>query len=863
MWPRRRKPQDFSAEIQAHLDLERDELVEEGMSQDAAGAAAKRAFGNRAGSEELFYESTRWLWLDHLSADVRFSLRSLMRSPGFASAVVVMLSLAIGAGTAIFAVADEALFRPLPLPDAGQLTAVYNYDRSTATYLDSSYPDYLDYRDRAKSFEQLSAYVRLPLGVSVGEQAIRVPIEAVTPEYFTMLRLPLLTGSNFGSEASREAMLSERFWREYFGADPKVVGSSIRIEREPFTIVGIVPARYTGANLSWSEPPDVWIPLQSLAIAVPRFGPLKSIRSARWLVILGRRQPAIPIEQAQAELQSLAANVATVEPSNKNISVMAIEASRSKFWPAFREKVSLSLAVFGIAAALMLLLACANISNLLLERAISHRREIGVRLALGAARARLIRQMLVECFVLVAPGFAGALLVSSMIGRLLSRFPSAIEGVTLSLEAKTDLRMLAIAFVLSLVTIGLFGVLPALQATRFDPHALLNESGSRVTRRKEQRLREVLVVVQIAFTTALLIGLGLFARSLLQGYSIDPGFKSDHLIVASFDLNAIPSSERGTFTKRLIDESEALSGIESAAVSPHMPLISGAGTVEVSTPDTTIGASLRYAGPRFFETLGIPLRNGREFLSDDRLAKIAIISDDLAARLWPNQTGVGRTIFLRRGRGAPEEFEIIGVTGSVRASSVWKKPEPQVYVPQETSTPFWVLRTHAEPTAQLQQLREFWQRVAPNVPLWDLRTGSEIMDGALAPQRLAVNLFAAFGVLAITLASIGLFSLTASGVARQTHEIGIRIAIGAAPNALVGGIVCRGLVIAISGVVVGTAGAIKLGSIASPLIHEVSANDAVTFSIVVVSMLVISFIAVLLPAYRAAHVDPVLALRSE
>lgn len=863
MWRRCRKPQDFSEEIQAHLDLERDELLEDGMSRDEADAAAKRSFGNRTRSEEFFYERTRWLWLDHLWNDVRFSLRSLRRSLGFTTAVVVMLSLAIGAGTAILVIADEALFRPLPLPDSGQLTAVYNYDQSTATYLDSSYPDYLDYRNRASSFEHLSAYVRFPLGVSVGEQTIRVPIEAVTPEYFTMLRLPLLTGSNFGSEASREAMLSERFWRENFGADPKVVGSTIRIEREPFTIVGIVPARYTGANLSWSEPPAIWIPLQSLAIAVPRFGRLGGLRSARWLVILGRRKPGISIEQAQAELQSLAVNIAAAEPSNKNITVMAIEASRSKFWPAFREKVSLSLAVFGIAAALMLLLACANISNLLLARALSRRREIGVRIALGAARARLIRQMLIECFLVAVPGFLGALLVSSVIGRLLSRFPSAIGGVTLSLEAKTDMRMLAVSFVLSVAAIALFGVIPALQATRTGPRLVLNESAGRVTRRREQWLRELMVVVQIAFTTALLVGAGLFARSVLKGHAIDPGFRADHLIVANFDLNAVPVSERTTFVRRVVDESAALPGIESAAVSPHMPLISGAGPVEVSTPHTMTSASLRYAGPRFLETLGIPLRDGREFLPNDRLAKIAIITDDLAARLYPNQTAVGRTVLLRRGSAPPEEFEVIGIAGSVRASSVWTKPDLQVYVPQETSTAFWILRTRAAPTAELPQMRRFWQRLAPNVPLWDLRTGNSIMEDALAPQRLAADLLSAFGVLAVTLASIGLFSLTSSGVARQTREIGIRMAIGATPNAVVGKIVGRGLLIAMSGLAVGLGAAIKLGRFASPLMHEVSANDAVTFSIVVVSMLAVSFIAVLLPAYRAAHIDPAMALRSE
>jgi putative ABC transport system permease protein len=865
MWRRRRKQRDYSDEIDAHLDLEREELVEDGVSEDEAASVAKRNFGNRTRSEEIFYERTNWPSLDHLTSDIRFSLRSLKRNPGFTAAVVVMLTLAIGAGTAIFNIADEALFRPLPLPEPEQLTAIYNYDQSANKYLSSSYPDYVAYRDRAKSFERISAYVRFPLGVSIHEQTERLSVEAVTPEYFDMLRLPPLIGANFSSETAREAMISERLWRERFQADPTVVGSTVSIERQAFTVVGIVPSRYLGANLNWSEPPQAWIPLRSLTVLMPQFDQMKifDMRSARWIAIFGRRKPDVSSRQAQAELQTIAASLASSEPGNKGISAIVLDASRSKFWPALREKVTLSFGAFGIAAILVLLLACANISNLLLERALSRRREIGVRFALGAPRHRLVRQMLVEALLLTLPGFMGALLFSGVLGTILAKYPSTIGGVGLSLEAKTDLRTFLFGMGFSLTAIALFGVLPALRATRSRSQLDLEKSGTRTTGRKEQWLREVMVVTQIAFTTVLLIGGGLFARSLLKGYAIDPGFHSDHLIVSSIDLGAVPPAARASFAKRIVEESRALPGIESAAVSPHMFMISGTSTIEASTPDTSQTASLLYAGAGLFQALQIPLIEGREFAPEDRQSKRAIISQDLAEKLWPKSSALGRRLSLRRGNAAASEFEVVGVTRPVRAKSVWNEPDVQVYVPQETSTPFWILRTKDNPASQIQQVRQLWQRLAPNVPLWDLRTGDEIMAGSLAPQRLAANLFAAFGLLAVAIASMGLYTITTSSVSRRSREIGIRMAIGAAPGTLVRRILGRALLLAIAGLTFGIASAIKLGSIVSPLIHEVSPSDAYTLSIVAVSMLVVSAFAIVMPAYRAAHIDPAVTLRSE
>lgn len=808
-----------------------------------------------------------WVWLDQLGHDIRFSARALTRSPGFSAVVVLTLSLAIGATTAIFSVADEALFRPLPLPEAEQLTAVYNYNQKTAAYVSSSYPDYVDYRNQAQSFEQLSAYVRFPFAVSMGNRTVRVTVEAVTPEYFQMLRLQPIAGSTFTSDDAPEALLSERLWREQFGGTAAAPDATVRIERQPFRIVGIIPEQFSGANLNWSEPPEVWIPLRALSIPQPRLGQMKifGLRSARWLALFGRRKPGVTVEQAQAELRSLAAGLASAEPGNKDITAVAFEASRSKFWPAFRDKVALSLGMFGIAAGLVLLLACANVSNLLLERALARRREFAVRIAIGAGRARLIRQMFVEGFLLVTPGFLGAMMVSRVLSNLVSRYPSAIGGITLSLEPQMGARMLLFGFLLSVLAAVLVGLAPALQATRSGPQSVLKESGNSVTRGSEQWSREAMVVAQIALTTILLIGGGIFARSLLRGYSVDPGFRSDHLIVSTFDFSAVPPQTRPAFLQRLLDETVTLPGIESVAVSPHLPLVSGGSAAQVSAPDGMPQAvSLRYAGPGFFHTMGISVRAGREFAPADRMASLAVVSEDLARRLWPETNPLGRTLMMKIGSDAAMELEVVGVARGVRASSVWDEPGSQIYVPWDTaSTQHWILRTRGEPTSQLPAVRKFWNRIAPEVSLWDLRTGDEIIAEELAPQRLAVQLFGAFGFLAITLASVGLYSLTAFGVARRTREIGIRIAIGAAPGALAGRILARALLVATVGLVAGLVAALQFGKLVSPLVHEVSPIDALTFLMVAASLLAVTALAALAPAFRATRVDPAAILRRE
>jgi predicted permease len=467
---RRRKDQDFAAEIQAHLDLETDRLRQEGRAE----GDARRVFGNVAAAQERFYESRRSMWIEHLWRDVRYAIGTLRRSPAFAVAAIVSLALGIGANTAIFSAIDEILLRPLAVPQPHQLAQVYSFNRKTATYVSTSYPDYADFRRRAESFQQLSAYVRMPLNVELGGQGTeRVTVEAVSDNYFDMLRIPPIDGRTLRADddvpgAPAAAIVSEELWRTRFHAAPGLVGKSIRIEGYPFTVAGIVPNRFSGMNLNWATPPRLWIPLRTTPLVLPGMGAANVFdnRAALWLVLTGRLKPGVSAAGAQAELQTIAASIAHTDASaNRDFTAVVFPLSRSKFWPSYRTAITNSLAAFGVACGLVLLLACANVSNLLLERALSRRREFAVRLAIGAGRSRLVRQLLTESLTLAVPSCAAALLVAQGLMKLLLRFPNAL-GLPLSLDLTVEARAMLFCVALSLATTVLFGLAPALQATR-------------------------------------------------------------------------------------------------------------------------------------------------------------------------------------------------------------------------------------------------------------------------------------------------------------------------------------------------------------------------------------------------------------
>jgi predicted permease len=812
-----------------------------------------------------------------LGQDIRYAITTLRRAPGFTIAAILSLALGIGANTAIFSAIDEILLRPIAVPLPGQLAQVYSFNRKTATYVSSSYPDYLDFRQRAQSFEQLSAYVRMRLNVVLGRDGTeKISIEAVSDNYFDMLRLPPLAGRLLRAEDDRAGappvvMVAEELWRRRFQTDPAIVGKSIRIEGQAFTVVGVVPDRLSGMNLNWATPPQFWIPIHTTPLAMPQLAAVFQSRPALWLVLTGRLKPGVTTATAQAELRTIAASLVQTEPSaNRDFTATVFPLSRSKFWPAYRSAISNSLAVFGVACGLVLLLACANVSNLLLERAVKRRREFAVRLAIGASRSRLVRQLLTESLTLALPAGLAAVLVAQAMMKLLLRFPNAL-GLPLSLHLTVEPRAMLFCLGLSLAATALFGLAPALQATRPSILPALKQTGNALAGTGNGWLRGSLVVLQVAFSTILLVGGGLYGRSLTKAYAVDLGFRREGLVTANFGVAGGPAALQRLQNAQqlLLGQLAAMPGVDSATVTSAglmSPVVSKA-QVE-SEAGSTLSIDRELVGPDFFRTMGIPLVSGRDVSARDQRdsENIAVVNQVLAARLWPQRDAIGRSIVMHGQAGGQTVATVVGVARNAKYGSVWEDPQPHLYLAafqSESPAANLVFRTTGRPDEVGAAVRKAWTQAAPSFALSDFETADDGVNRALMPQRVAAGIFGAFGLLAIVLASVGLYSLVAYSVVQRRREIAIRMAIGAQPWSAISGIVRSSMRLTAAGLVLGTAGSFLLMRFAATQIKEVSAYDGPTYLAVALLLASISCAAALIPARRAMRVDPLTALRGD
>ena len=812
-------------------------------------------------------------------ADLRFGLRMLRRSPAFSAAAMLTLALGIGAATAIFNAADETLLSPLPLPNPQQLVAVYSFDKKTSHYVSSSYPDFEDFRKHNQSFQHLSAYVRLPLNLTLAETTGPISVEAVSANYFTMLQLPPLLGRTFGAEEGESpvVMLGEGFWRQRFGADKNLVGNTITIEGCPLTVIGIVPERYRGANLNWGDPPQAWIPFSAVPIVLPRFKKIDIFhqRSARWLVMLGRLKQGVTVSRAESELRLIAANLAQAEPaSNRDLTVAAFPAARSKFWPAYRASITQLLAVFSAGAGLLFLLACANVANLLLERGVARRREIAIRIALGAGRGWLVRQLMAENFLLVAGSFSIALVIAVGLDTVLSRFPGAF-GIPLALSLGIGTRVLLFGLFLSLATVFLFGLAPSLQASRPEVVPALKESGNAPWHGNHgDWLRHFLVVVQVAFSMALLVVGGIFARSLLRAYSVDLGFTPGHLLFMGFDPPGEQNAEeRGeAFTQAALRRTSSLPGVETATVAWDAPLTMMESTTQVRDAESRTPGALRatynMVGPDYFHTLGITLLAGRDFTWEDNgdSPKAVIVNQTLAEHLWPGSNPLGHALMIEDQPGRGSLVQVAGVARDSKYVSVWEAPQPYIYFAAwqwHYPATNLIVRTRGAPQGLVREVERSWQGTSPNVPLYGLHTGSEHVKMSLAPQRLAASLLAFFAFLAAIVASVGLHGVVAYGVARRRRDIGIRLALGAQPAMVVRRILVQVLSLAALGLIFGAGASCALIRLIASQVKGISPYDWGTFAAVAALLCAVAAVAALIPALRAAHADPLSTLRSE
>ena len=818
--------------------------------------------------------------METLLKDLRYGIRSLLKQPGFAFVAVLSIALGIGVNTTIFSFVNATLFRPLPFPESDKLVRLW--DGNSA-----SYPDYVAYRDDSKVFSSLVAYAQRPLSLTVNGESERIFGEIVTGNYFDVLKVKPAIGRGFLQEEDRTpgthpvVVLSNSLWQRQFNSDPAILGKGIKLNNYSFAVIGVMPEKFVGATLI--SPPDVWVPMMMEPIVDPGSRSLTSPDEG-WLMMLGRLQPEVELPGAQAAVETIASRLHQArrernsEPEQMERRIVAVAEARGLMVPpAGRVPAFLAITIVMAVVALVLLVACANVANMLLARAVARRKEIAVRLALGAGRWRIIRQMLTESVLLSLIGGVGGLLLAGWSSNLLATLlPQSFPGNSIAPDVSLDARVFLYTFLLSTVTGVIFGLAPALQSSKPDVIATLKDQAVTFGRgRTRFTLRNLLVVTQVAISMLLLVSAGLFLRNLRNTQHPEPGFVTNNGLMMSFDLGlARYDKARGQiFEEQLLQRVRSLPQIQSASLAEFVPLTDAGSLTPLyvegePTPDRFDDDSLlsnNTVGLDYFRTMGIPFVKGRDFNSSDTASspEVIIVNETLARRLSPDGNAVGKRI---RMDSQGDYLEVVGVVRDIKYRQLSEKPPFFGYLPlsqRYRSSMTLHVRTPSDPVAAINQLRAEINALDSNLPLTGVKTMQEHMRLPLAPAKLLALLSSTFGILALLLASIGLYGVMAYVVGSRTREIGIRMALGAQTSGVRRLVIVQGMRLALTGVAVGVVAALALTRVLSGVLYGVSATDPFTFAGVVVLLASVALLACLVPAWRATKVDPLVALRYE
>jgi putative ABC transport system permease protein len=866
---RRRSQDDFDAEMQAHVELEADRLREEGMTQDDALAAACRAFGNRALAGERFYHSTRWTWWDDLRQDFKYACRTLRRNPGFAAAAVLTLALGIGANTGIFSVISAVLLKPLPYPSPNRLVKLYSkLDTGESGTLSPA--DFLDYRGQARSFEHLAAYRELSFNLIVQAQPERVAGVVATPDFCSVLGVGAKLGRAMAADQdkpgdTRVVVLSDALWRRSYGASPSVIGQSVLVDDEPLTVVGVMPEGF-----AFPAGAELWVSSRFAAPEHPN-RPLvdnSTSRDSHYIDVIGRLASGVTLDRATAETNIIGAQLKQQYGDDEE-GVGAIVV------PLHDDLVGESrpaLLVLLCAVALLLLIACVNVANIVLARGATRQREIAVRIALGAGRLRLVRQLLTESMVLGILGGALGILLAYAVLPLLRTMLSVndLAGTVIKLDG----NVLAFTGLISVASGIFFGIFPALELASPEPGGALKEGGRGQTGSRARRTRNVLVVSEIALATVLLIGAGLLIRSFDRLLAVPEGFNPEHVLSLRLSLPQArypKETDREGFVKEVLERIRVLPAIRSAAGISRLPLNPGSSTRSadvqgrIPPPSGDIAPDYLVATPDYFQSMGIPLLNGRAFSERDDSAApaVAIVNQATARYFWPDQDPLGKLIKV----GAQKDWSpVVGVVADVEQHRLDQSPPMAIYIPYGQDpwpSISFVVSTAVEPASTTGAVEAAIHSVDKDEPVYAVRTMREVVAASLSSQRLRVTLIAVFAFVALVLACVGIYGVMSYSVAQRTNEIGIRMALGARQGDLLRLVVGHGLRMALLGVSGGLILSFGLARFLSGLLYGVRPTDATTFGTVSVLLAIVALTASYIPAWRATRVDPVIALRVE
>ena len=813
--------------------------------------------------------------LDVLRQDIRYAIRALGRSPLFALVSVLSIAIGVGATTAIVTLANTLLLRPPPGVGHPERVVTVGSTRDGRGFDNFSYPNFVDYRASARSLSALAAMRVDPQAVSLAGPSGGEPIQvsATSGNFFEVLEAHPALGRFFTMDedrapgASPVAVLSHRFWNRRFRADSSIVGKPIVLNGSPFTVVGVAAERFQGPFVL---APDLWVPLTtSSLLGLPR--DIFESRGSVWIMGIGRLAPNVGLGEAQAEMSAIAARLAQQyrnENEGRGLAVMPA----GLFPGDMRGMIAAFMAMLMVVAGLVLVIASTNVAGMLLARASARRREIAVRLALGASRGQLVVQLVAESLlVFAAAGAASLLLARWLVSGLMALVPRL--PVQLVIDPQFDWRVLTFALLVSLVTGLLAGVVPALQSTRPDlVPALKSDTGGTATRQR-LRLRSGLLVAQIAFSMLLLVVGGLFARTLTHARSIDPGFDPRGVSIASLDLGLAnyDSASGRRVAATLLERARAIPGVRSASLSTMLPLDGGGlglGPITVAGREPPAGQDgwredWNVVTPGYFATMGIPLVRGRDFADSDRegTGDVAILNEAFAAALFPGQETVGRTV-----TNGDRVVMIIGVARNAKYRTLGERPRNFIYVPlaqRYMGRTNLLVKTTTRALSVVAPIRRLVQDVDARLPILREHTMEEQTATSLFPQRVALYVSGGLGTVALLLALLGIYGVTAFTVTQRTREIGVRVALGAQRSHVLGLVLRQGVVLAAVGVMVGSLAALGATRLIANLLYGVPPTDVIAFGGAALALAVAAVMASWIPARRAARVDPIIALRSE
>ena len=861
---------DLARELRDHLDLEADEQRAAGLSPEQAAYAAHRALGNTLKIEEDVRAAWGFQWLETLVQDLHYGLRILRKSPGFTLVAVLTLALGIGATTAIFSVVDVILLRPLPYPEPDRLMMVYQDTPQAGVKSGGlSYPNFQDWQRAARNFEEMVAMRTSQFALSGAGEATNVIAGAVTAGYFSMFRVTPILGRTFerrddvpGEEGV--AVLSERLWRSQFGSDPSIVGKTIQLEQRPFTVIGVVPG-------SFRPPiPDgravLWVPLLQDSIAYQMY----QRRGGHYLNAAGRLKPGVTLPQAQSELESIEEVLQKQFPdANKGWDAWIVPMQED-----LAGNFRLALLVLLGAVGLVFLIACANVASLQMVRATARQHEVAIRSALGAGRARLFQQFLTECIVIgIAGGAAGVLAAYGTTKGFVSWLPADVPRIN---EIQVNGDVLAFGLVLAILAGVLLGLAPARRPSGRGFADALKEGGRGGGADAERRtLRSAFVIAEMALAVVLLIGAGLLIRSFGRLSNLNPGFNTSNLLTAgvSLDYSQYAAPQRLiSFYNQTMERMKSLPGAQESAIAVPLPLASGYinlgfhvdGRPQLAQSQEPT-ANFVMVSPNYFHVMQIPLLGGRELSEADSESapKVCLISETVSRMVFGSENPVGKRITI--GFPATATREIVGVVGDVKDMTLASSSAGQVYVPFVQNPVGGIgvaIRARDVATQLSASVRGEFHAIDPSLPV-EIEPMSTVIGQSITEPRFRTTLIGSFGAVALLLAAIGIYGVISYNTGLRTREIGIRTALGAQRSDVLRLIVMQVFLLAVTGVALGLAASFGLTRFLKTLLFQVSAMDAVTYTVVAALMLAVALAASYFPARRAMRVDPMIALRYE